>query len=515
MVEAPPISVPHGEPLPAHARAAAPSRLALPRGADALLLLVVLALAVALFDLLPSSFNVDSWLDLTVGRYIWEAGLPHHNVLTVMAHGAPWVDQQWLSQLFSYVLDRIGGLGLVGLVDVAAMTVGVAIAIAAARRLGARPLSVIVLLPLCLLQVLPSHEVRTQAYALPLASATILLLALDSRRPSRQVYWCLPILLLWSNLHGTAILGVALVGLRALTLLWERRQTLLRDPMQWRRPLMLGLGATLCVLLTPYGTQMISYYRSTSGSGALRHLVSEWQPITALPTLAVPFFILAAILVWSFGRAPENTTSWDKLATLLLAGITIGVLRNALLFGLCALVVGPVSIDGVVGRWRSGKAPERARLNAVLGAAVLVALVAGIAVTLLRPQAQFEFSYQRAPILRVVRHETAGDPSLQVFGDERFADWLLWRDPALAGRVAYDARFELLSPEQMDSLVALFSAAGAGWKQAARGDRLLVLDRTATPDAVRGFLAEPGRRVLYDDGTRVVILRAATEAAQG
>lgn len=489
-----------------------PRRLALPRGADALLLVVVLAFAVVLLDLLPKSFNDDSWLDLTAGRLMWQTGLPHHDTLVAMTHGGRWVNQQWLSQLFSYVLERVGGLGLLGVVDVAMLTAGVGIAMAAARRLGARPLSVIVLLPLCLLPVLAAHEVRTQAYALPLLSSTILLLASDSRRPSRRVYWCLPILILWANVHGTAILGAALVGLRALTLLWERRRTLLRDWTAWRRPLALGLGAPLCLLLTPYGTQIISYYQATGGSAALRHLVTEWQPITALPVLAVPFFIMAAILLWSFGHAPSRTTSWEKLATLLLAAITIGVLRNAILFALCALVVGPVSIDEVIGSRRGRKAPERRRLNTVLMGAALIALIAGIAVTLSRPQAKLELVFQRTRILQIVRTETARDPRLQVFGDVQVGDWLLWRDPALAGRIAYDTRFELLSPAQMTGLVALFSAIGVDWKRAAHGDRLLVLERTASPETVRGFLAERGRRVLYDDGTRVVILRAASQA---
>ncbi|MBV8998503.1 MAG: hypothetical protein JO304_05560 [Solirubrobacterales bacterium] len=487
-------------------------RLALPRGADALLLVVVFAFAGVLLDILPSSLNDDSWLDLTAGRLVWQTGIPHHDTLTAMAHGGRWVNQQWLSQLFTYLLDRVGGLGLVGVMDVAMMALGVGIAIAAARRLGARPLSVILLLPLCLIAVLAGREVRAQAYALPLLASTILLLALDSRHPSRRVYWCLPILILWGNLHGTAILGAALVGLRALTMLWERRRRLLREWTAWRRPLLLGVGAPLCLLLTPYGTQMISYYHATAGSAALRHLVTEWQPITAVTFLAVPFFILAAILVWSFGRAPSRTTPWEKLATLLLAAITIGVLRNAILFGLCALVIGPVSIDEVVGRWRRRSAPERKRLNAVIVAAALIALIAGIAVTLSRPETQLEIGYQRTQIIQVVRTETARDPSLQVFADVRFADWLLWNNPALAGRIAYDTRFELLSPAQMNSMVALFSAIGPDWKHAARGDRLLVLDRADSPETVRAFLAEAGRRILYDDGTRIIILRAAREA---
>jgi hypothetical protein len=97
-------------------------------------------------------------------------------------------------------------------------------------------------------------------------------------------------------------------------------------------------------------------------------------------------------------------------------------------------------------------------------------------------------------------------------GDVRFDDWLLWRDPVLQGRMAYDGSYELLTPGQLDRLQNLFSRYGSNWKQFARGYRVVVLDRRYEPGTVRGFLAEPGRRILYDDGARIVLLRSATQA---
>jgi hypothetical protein len=60
----------------------------------------------------------------------------------------------------------------------------------------------------------------------------------------------------------------------------------------------------------------------------------------------------------------------------------------------------------------------------------------------------------------------------------------------------------------------VFAALGTGWKRAARGYRLIVIDRNAAPEGAQGFLAEPGRRILYDDGQRIVILRSAAEASR-
>src|SRR5690242_1191625 len=33
----------------------------------------------------------DSYYDLYAGRYIVQHGIPHRNVVTVVAHGAPWI----------------------------------------------------------------------------------------------------------------------------------------------------------------------------------------------------------------------------------------------------------------------------------------------------------------------------------------------------------------------------------------------------------------------------------------
>ena len=82
---------------------------------EAIILAVPIAL-LALFSLvqLPREFDVDSWLALVSGRLIWQHGIPQHETLTVMSHGIVWVDQQWLAQLASYGIERLGGLGLLG-----------------------------------------------------------------------------------------------------------------------------------------------------------------------------------------------------------------------------------------------------------------------------------------------------------------------------------------------------------------------------------------------------------------
>ena len=481
-------------------------------------------LAAVLLVQLPQAFSVDSWLALVTGRSVWQSGLPHHETLTVLAQGANWIDQQWLSQLATYGLYAAGGLALLGIVNVGLLAGGVAFANFASRRLGAPFLSALVALPVCLAMIAPSREVRTQQFVIPLFMLVAYLLARDSRAPSRRVFWCLPILVLWANLHGTVTMGAALVALRGLVVLGERRAVLLREPRAWVRPLLLIAGAGAAILLTPYGLSMVAYYRETMVSSTLRQTVTEWQPVFSEPITAIGVFGALGLGLWSAWRARHLTSAWEKLAFLVLAIGAVSVVRNAVFFGLFALMVLPASLGwgsrraaataASAGRGGTAARGNRTRLNGIILAVGVGALSLGLGVAVARPDARVEYAFQRPGVLTAVQRAVVSNPSLRIMPDERFTDWLLWRDPALAGRVAYDVRFELLSPTRLFALTSLFSHRGRDWKQAAQGFRLLVLSRRYDPQAFVAFRAEPGARVLYNDGQRMVLLRSAAEAAR-
>jgi len=95
-----------------------------------------------------------------------------------------------------------------------------------------------------------------------------------------------------------------------------------------------------------------------------------------------------------------------------------------------------------------------------------------------------------------------------VFANERYADWLIWNAPPLAGRVAFDTRFELLSARQIRSVAEFRARSSPDWLSAADGYRLLVLDPRVEKRAIKAVLREVGTRVVYRDRRIVVLLRA-------
>ena len=353
---------------------------------------------------------------------------------------------------------------------------------------------------------------RTQSFAYPLCAVVLLLLSFDSRRPSRRVYLVLPLLLLWGNLHGSAVLGAAMVSLRGIVAAWESR-TPHGGASQRRRAAVLTLLPPILLLITPYGRDIAFYYRDTLLTPAFSQLSSEWRPVTSDLLLAVPLFLLAALALVAFVRNPRATTAWEKLAMalLLIAGAT--AVRNVVWAALAAVPLVGLAIAPSVPR--GPVATSAPRLNRVLVLVAVAALAATTIATIARPARAFDAGYPRG-LLQAVSRGTAADPSAIVVADLQYSDWLLWHEPRLRGRVAFDARLELLSADGLHEAGELMSRAAGG-----HGLRLFVLDRQSDDVAhsvvarlVAALLADPAHRTFYDDGRRAVILAHAVQLAR-
>jgi hypothetical protein len=175
--------------------------------------------------------------------------------------------------------------------------------------------------------------------------------------------------------------------------------------------------------------------------------------------------------------------------------------RNIAWFALVAVMVVPRALDGV---WPPDRAPFRERINRVLSAAALAALLGAFVAVAARPLVLSTNGYSR-PGFSAVSRASRGDPSLRVFANERYSDWLIWNAPTLAGRVAFDARFELLTSRQIKAVANFHNRSSPDWLAPAAGYRLFVLDPEES--AFRSILHEPGVRQLYRDRAIAVLLR--------
>jgi hypothetical protein len=440
----------------------------------------------------PSHINQDGWLALVDGRYVAQHGIPHGDTLALLTHGAPWIDQQWLAQLAIYGLQQLGGLALYSIVYVALTVGSLAIAIVAARRLGGTDDHVIWVLPVAaFLYFAGSFQIRTQGFAYPLFVGTLWLLAAELRAPGRRrVYLVFPLLILWGNLHGSASLGAGLVALYGVSLLVKD----LRAGRPWRvrgRGLAFMIGAPLCLLATPYGISGLSYYRETLMNPAFKTLIVEWQPVTSFTILAVPFFVAAFATVWVLGHSRGRARLFETLALLVLIAAAISAVRNITWFALAVIMLLPSTMSATVAP--RPPAPRRRRLNLTLVAATGIFLLVSVATVATRPGAWFERGYN-AQTLGQVATVVHRHPDVRIFADGHFADWLLWHDPSLAGRIAYDSRLELLTAKQLRDLAALAEVRAPHTRDLLAGYGLLVLE--TADKASQLVLEQPGTHVI-------------------
>ncbi len=465
---------------------------------ESLLVLCTSIFAIAFVLRLSGQVNQDAWLAVTGGRSVVDHGLPHHETWTIWGAGKAFVDQQWLAQAVLYVVHAAGGWGLVAGLH-ALLTLGaIAFVLVVARRRGASQRSVLMLLPLsffCL--IFSTWQIRTQSFAYLLFAGCLWLLVEDARRPSSRVFWCLPLLALWGNLHGSVVLGAGLVALRGLDGAARGRRL---------SGLALAVLAPAMLFVSPYGASLVGYYHDTLFNPAFSSMLNEWQPPT-LGALSWPFFALAIGVVWLTGRSRTALTRYERLALLATLVGALSATRNIGWFAFAAIMLCPSALEEVF-PFRTPAHAGRSRANGLAAAGTAVALVALLGATVARPASWFTEPYPAAAGQAIAR-AAATDPRARIFADVHYADWLLWAHPELAGRIAFDARFEVLSRRQIAQIYNFNDVYGSSWRPATRGFRILVLDRTVSSGPIAALLREPGTRLLYSGHGIAVVERRA------
>jgi hypothetical protein len=445
----------------------------------------ILLLAVGLLFAAPLRITGDTYFDLVSGRDIAARGLPHTDRMMAFTAGRRWEDQQWLAHLFDYGLYLVGGLPLVIFMDSGCLVGALVIAIVASRRLGASPMWVAAVASPVMLLLIPSTA-RAQTFAMPLFALLVWLLSRDARTPDRRILLLLPLLVLWANLHGSILLASGLVLLHAG--IGAGRAIRARTPRALARPLGLGVAALLAPLASPYGFQLVSYYRATAASSAFQAFVTEWSGTTLRNWPA--YFAFAALALVALLRPEIKLGLHDSLCLVVLTLAGLDTTRNIVWLPVAAVILIPPALT----RW-SPETETRAWLRTFL---LGVALVGGAGVGLLAAgisSSKLEHPFPDAEG-NAIAAAAAKDPSARIVTQETFADWLLWRHPELRGRIAFDIRFELLGPKGLKQVVHFEDASGLHWDTPFRGYRLALISNKEKPELVASLRAQPGARVL-------------------
>lgn len=198
------------------------------QGGDALLNAVTTAAAlivVALLCFVPLSTN-DFWLQAAVGRLIWTTGSIPRTALFPFTEASdlPFQAHEWLSSVVLYLLEsRLGHEPLIFVKGLLGLGLFALLYRLAHRLTASFPFS-IVLAVSAMVTANYRFWLRPELFAL-LLSALLLNLLVGYRENGRRAYLaaCLPLGMLWANVHGSAPVALVIVGAFAAGAAIERR----------------------------------------------------------------------------------------------------------------------------------------------------------------------------------------------------------------------------------------------------------------------------------------------------
>jgi hypothetical protein len=259
------------------------------------------------------------WL-VALGRLVTHSGGVPHGVPFAAAPSAAWANVPVLGELAFHAFDAAAGPR--GLLAAQLVAVALAMAVVAgdARRAGAADggvaIALAAIVPGALLAL---AGIKAQLFSLVLFPVLVALLRSESRRPSRRIWLLVPLLALWSNLHGAVLVGLAATG---AYLVLERAR---------RRPgesAGVAAAALLALCLTPALAHTPRYYQAVMSSEAARRGYGLWAPLSFRSGFDLALVVVALVLLVAFLRASPRM--WELAFAAVLVALTVHAARDGI-----------------------------------------------------------------------------------------------------------------------------------------------------------------------------------------
>jgi hypothetical protein len=379
------------------------------------------------------------WLAAT-GRLVWQTGhAPHENTFSFVAPHAPWICHELgFALLFAKGLSWIGPgfFALAGVLGAAA-TVGLATAFVAREAEHRLTLALVTLM---LVVGLPLFYVPPAFTSLGVVAAMVGL-GFGERFGATRAAACVTLEWIWTQIHGSFPLGVAILVVGAIEDARTRRQKLAAA----------GLAAAVTVL-NPYGLALHGLVLHYAGGGAgvarvINEHIVEFLPLWRAPHAFGPFDVpalalLAALAVAAVVRGRDRVRG---VFVLLLAAAATLHARHLLL----AVVIGTMllarSFDSFLRPSGSPRAAAGRVALGIVGPGALVATVVFAVVCARRPRADWLGDKLGGPDAGAA--VDALPDGARAFAPFRVAPVVIWYGYPRGVRVLYDPRNDCYPPD--------------------------------------------------------------------
>ena len=233
------------------------------------------ALVWSLFGVRLFRNDGDVGRHVRLGRYILESGtIPRVDHFSHTMSGQPFVPYEWLSEVIFAAADALGGLPAVAVLTSLLFAAATLVAFRLCVLLGGGPLLAAAVSTLSMalqgVHLLP----RPHLFTTLLAACTLLLLEIHRRRADhRLLFGLVPLMVLWTNLHGGFLVGFVVLCVYVADA-WRPGSTARAA----RVPLSLAMIACfLATLVNPVGVEIWSHTLAYFGVDFLVDMTDEYR----------------------------------------------------------------------------------------------------------------------------------------------------------------------------------------------------------------------------------------------
>jgi hypothetical protein len=466
--------------------------------------------------------------------------VPRADYFSYTMSGQPWYAWEWLYDAIVAGIHAVAGLNGVVLFSACLVALVFALLFRLALKASGNLLVALCLTLLAgaasLIHLLARPHLVTWLFTLVFFQA----LASFQRGERKQLLFLPALMLLWVNLHGGFLAGIAVLGLFIAANLWTRLTAAgaeLRGQAQARlRHLGMVLALTLAAtMVTPYGYRLYVHLHDYLGSGYLMDHIAEFQSpdFHLLQIKAFAVLLIAALLAPALGRV--KASALDVLVMAFSAWVALYAVRNLPIASiLLTLTAAPMlgtalsrlTEDGEIAPWmrrlaakvdgystRMGVMEQKFKGHAL--AAMMLAAVAALAVLGASSPGKglaLQFDAKRVPV-QAAEYMAAHNIRDHFYAPDDWSGYLIYRlYPDV--RVMMDDRHDFYGEKYVRDFLRVAQVSN-GWREVLDAKQVNWVLIPPTSPLASTLKETRDWKVVHDDGTAILFERTAPLAVQG
>lgn len=457
----------------------------------------------------------DAFWHVATGRLIWRTHkVPKADSFSWTAPGRHWIAHEWLTETIFWPIQRT--LGWAGLTMFCALAILATwmLVWSTARLLGASPWAAVGLTALGATSSTHTWDARPQMISLACMALLGRLMADAWMGSPKRLLWAVPLILVWANLHGGYIFGIALLGAFATGVTLDRVLGIRRTsseaatPALVRKVWIVTLLAAASSLLNPNGLRGFLYPFSYLGDNASTRYVAEWMAPRFSNPDYWPFAVLLALTIAGMWRARRIVPAHVVICTLAFGGLGLQSVRNISQFAVFCAPWAAWALTRTRTRSQPATAPAAhdpakatVHLVVALGACAAWAVLAFPNLTASANAAEQRATYPVAATRSLAQHAT---PNTRIFNQYDWGGYLTLELPSVP--VFVDGRPDMYGDAFIDRYMSIWLLR-PGWQSRLSSTGVTTVLASTSSPMVLALRADRGWTATYTDRVATILER--------